>query len=153
MPWAATRTEGRSSTRRRLVDSLDVSTWPSGSWTTVADPLPSPRQGNEAGFFSTGRVGGEVWSTGGLNGATFQFLNEHVYKAAPLRLRHRLHLRHHLRLRHRHLLRPAASGSLPCPEGARAASRGREAQDPGERTARWAGFDAFVRAAHCVAAW
>src|SRR5690349_1092123 len=34
------------------VDSLDVSAWPSGSWTSVADPLPTARQANEGGFFS-----------------------------------------------------------------------------------------------------
>ena len=136
-----------------LVDSLDVSAWPSGSWTSVADPLPSPRQGNEAGFFSTGRVGGEVWSTGGINGATFTFLNEHLYKAAPLpppppprlrrlRLRHRLHRLRHLRLRPDVVSRES-SGCVSPPRRRRS----------GERTVRLAGFDAFVRAARCGAAW
>ncbi len=49
------------------VDELETSTWPSGSWISSPPNLPSARQANSAGFFSTGRVGGEIWSTGGIN--------------------------------------------------------------------------------------
>jgi hypothetical protein len=63
------------------VNELDTSGWPGGSWATSPFDLPSPRQGNEAGFFSTGRVGGEIWSTGGIQGASFTFLNEHLFRS------------------------------------------------------------------------
>ena len=56
-----------------LVDELDVSGWPSGTWTSSPPVLPAPnRQANQAGFFGNG----DIWSVGGINGATFQFLNE-----------------------------------------------------------------------------
>ena len=56
-----------------LVDELDVSGWPGGTWTSSPPVLPSPnRQANQAGFFGNG----EIWSVGGINGATFQFLSE-----------------------------------------------------------------------------
>ena len=61
-----------------------VDVFDSGSWASSPDPLPSPRQGNQAGFSSLGVLGGEIWSTGGLNGSTFAFLNEHLYRAAPV---------------------------------------------------------------------
>ena len=54
------------------VDELDVSGWPGGTWNSPPN-LPQPnRQANQAGFFGNG----DIWSVGGLNGATFQFLNE-----------------------------------------------------------------------------
>ena len=56
-----------------LVDELSVASWPAGSW--VASPpnliLPN-RQANQAGFYGSG----QIWSVGGINGATFQFLAE-----------------------------------------------------------------------------
>ena len=56
-----------------LVDELDVSGWPGGTWTSSPPVLPSPnRQANQAGFFGNG----EIWSVGGIDGATFQFLSE-----------------------------------------------------------------------------
>ncbi|MBF6612349.1 MAG: S-layer homology domain-containing protein [Chloroflexi bacterium] len=57
------------------VDSLDVSAWPSGSWTTSPPDLPSARQANQAGFSSTG----EIWSTGGITPA-FAFIPDHIYR-------------------------------------------------------------------------
>ncbi len=63
------------------VNELSTSSWPGGLWTTSPNDLPSARQGNEAGFFSTGRAGGEIWSTGGIQGATFTFLSDHVYRS------------------------------------------------------------------------
>jgi hypothetical protein len=62
------------------VNELDTSSWPGGAWAASPNDLPSVRQGNEAGFFSTGRAGGEIWSTGGIQGATFTFLPDHVYR-------------------------------------------------------------------------
>jgi len=59
------------------VDELETSTWPAGAWMPSPDNLPSPRQGNTAGFFSTGRAGGEIWTTGGSGGTA---LNEHLFR-------------------------------------------------------------------------
>jgi hypothetical protein len=68
------------------VDELDTSTWPGGTWVSSPDNLPSARQANPAGFVSTGRVGGEIWSTGGIAPGSV-FLNEHLFRAgAPLPL-------------------------------------------------------------------
>jgi dockerin type I repeat protein/Kelch motif protein len=67
------------------VDELETSTWPSGSWINSPPNLPSARQGNSAGFFTRGRVGGEIWSTGGFN-ASFTFLTEHLFRLSPLQL-------------------------------------------------------------------
>jgi hypothetical protein len=56
-----------------LVDELDLSGWPGGTWNPSPPDLPLPnRQANQAGFFGNG----DIWSVGGINGATFQFLNE-----------------------------------------------------------------------------
>ena len=61
-----------SSTRPTRSDELDVSGWPGGTWTSSPPVLPAPnRQANQAGFFGNG----DIWSVGGLNGATFQFLS------------------------------------------------------------------------------
>ena len=61
------------------MDELETATWPAGTWVTSPNPLPSGQQGNQAGFFSTGRAGGEIWSTGGFNPAT----NEHLFRTIP----------------------------------------------------------------------
>ena len=56
-----------------LVDELDVGSWPGGTWNPSPANLPAPnRQANQAGFYGNG----EIWSVGGINGATFQFLSE-----------------------------------------------------------------------------
>jgi N-acetylneuraminic acid mutarotase len=56
-----------------LVDELDLSGWPGGTWNASPPDLPTPnRQANQAGFYGNG----DIWSVGGLNGSTFQFLNE-----------------------------------------------------------------------------
>ena len=47
----------------------------------------------------------------------------------------------------------SASGSLPCPESARAASRMPRSAGSGRRTARSATSAAFARGARCAAAW
>ena len=56
-----------------LVDELSVASWPAGSWTaSPPNLLPPNRQANQAGFYGAG----QIWSVGGLDGSTFQFLNE-----------------------------------------------------------------------------
>ncbi len=61
------------------VDQLDISAWPSGTW-VVSDPaLPAPLQANQAGFYTTGVAGGEIWSTGGIDSG-FVFHNTHQYR-------------------------------------------------------------------------
>ena len=68
------------------VDELDTSTWPGGTWVPSPHNLPSARQANPAGFVSTGRVGGEIWTTGGIAPGSV-FLSEHLFRAvAPLPL-------------------------------------------------------------------
>ena len=55
------------------VNELDVSGWPGGTWNPSPPDLPAPnRQASQAGFFGNG----DIWCVGGINGATFQFLNE-----------------------------------------------------------------------------
>ena len=61
------------------VDELETATWPAGTWVTSSNPLPAGQQGNQAGFFSTGRAGGEIWSTGGFQPATA----EHRFSEVP----------------------------------------------------------------------
>ena len=62
-----------------LVDELDVSAWPSGTWTSSPPALPTPnRQANQAGFTS---ADGRIWSVGGLDGSTFQFLPDNYYRS------------------------------------------------------------------------
>ena len=67
------------------VDELETSTWPSGSWVNSLPNLPSARQADSAGFFTRGRVGGEIWSTSGINGS-FVFLTDHLFRLSPLQL-------------------------------------------------------------------
>jgi hypothetical protein len=53
------------------VDEVDLGAWPGGTWITSPPNLPSPnRQANQAGFYGNG----DIWSVGGINGLTFQFL-------------------------------------------------------------------------------
>ena len=63
------------------VDELDITAWPGGTWVSSPDNLPSPRSQYSAGFVSTGRSGGEIWSTGGEGPGGI--LKEHLYRAAP----------------------------------------------------------------------
>ena len=56
-----------------LVDELDLSGWPGGTWTSSTPNLPSPnRQANQAGFYG----GGNIWSVGGIDGSTFTFFSD-----------------------------------------------------------------------------
>ena len=65
------------------VDEYLLSDWPGGAWIASPPFLPSPRQADQAGFFSTGRTGGEIWATGGLN-ASFVFMPDHLYRGVSL---------------------------------------------------------------------
>jgi hypothetical protein len=71
-------TGGTFSDPSNLVNELDLSAWPGGSWVASTPNLPSPRQANQAGFTSSARAGGEIWSTGGYISGTF--LDEHLYR-------------------------------------------------------------------------
>ena len=63
-----------------LVDELDVTAWPTGSWTASPPLLPAPnRQANQAGFTS---ADGTIWSTGGIDGSTFTFLSDHLFRTS-----------------------------------------------------------------------
>ena len=53
------------------IAELDLSIWPSGIWVHLYPNLPLPnRQANQGGFYGTG----DIWTVGGLDGATFQWL-------------------------------------------------------------------------------
>ena len=55
------------------VDELSVASWPAGSWMASPPNLILPnRQANQAGFYGSG----QIWSVGGMDGSTFQFLAE-----------------------------------------------------------------------------
>jgi hypothetical protein len=63
------------------VDELDISGWPAGTWNLSPPNLPLPnRQANQAGFSGAGAI----WSVGGINGQTFQFLAEVWHRGDPL---------------------------------------------------------------------
>jgi N-acetylneuraminic acid mutarotase len=65
--------DGNPFNSTNVVNELDVSGWPGGTWNPSPPDLPLPnRQANQAGFFGAG----QIWSVGGLDGFTFQFLNE-----------------------------------------------------------------------------
>ena len=49
-----------------LVETLDLSTWPLGTWTASGDSLPANIGGNNGSFCSEAVAGGEVWSVGGV---------------------------------------------------------------------------------------
>lgn len=71
---------GYFSATTTLVEELPLSAWPGGSWAASGPALNSGRQANSAGFFSTGRVGGEIWTTGGLDNS-FTWMAFHEYTA------------------------------------------------------------------------
>ncbi len=59
------------------VDEVDISAWPAGTWNLSPPNLPAPnRSANQAGFFGNG----SIWSTGGIDGSTFTFLADHLYR-------------------------------------------------------------------------
>jgi hypothetical protein len=65
--------DGNPFNSTNLVDELDLSGWPGGTWNSSPPVMPPQnRQANQAGFFGNG----DIWSVGGINGATFVFTNE-----------------------------------------------------------------------------
>jgi FG-GAP-like repeat/Bacterial Ig-like domain/Kelch motif len=50
-----------------LVEMLDLSDWPNGSWQDLSDSIPAPSQGNMSNICTEALTGGEVWSVGGVN--------------------------------------------------------------------------------------
>src|SRR4030095_16944982 len=56
-----------------VLDEVSVAAGPAGTWTASPPNLILPnRQANQAGFFGSG----QIWSVGGIEGQTFQFLAE-----------------------------------------------------------------------------
>ena len=64
------------------VDELETGAWPAGSWVSSPPDL-SPRQGNQAGFFSVARMGGEIWSTGGITSNDFPAADSYSGASLP----------------------------------------------------------------------
>ena len=65
--------DGNPFNSTNVVNELDLSGWPGGTWNPSPPDLPLPnRQANQAGFYGAG----QIWSVGGLDGSTFQFLDE-----------------------------------------------------------------------------
>jgi hypothetical protein len=59
------------------VDELDIKVWPGGVWQASPSNLPAPNhQANQAGFNGDGLI----WSTGGIDGTTFTFLSDHLFR-------------------------------------------------------------------------
>ena len=60
------------------VDELDLSFWPSGLFVHIYPNLPLPnRQANQGGFYAAG----DIWSVGGIDGATLQSLSDVYHRA------------------------------------------------------------------------
>lgn len=60
----------------------DYNNWPGGTWDDTGDNLPFTIQGHTGGFTTDTFTGGEVWSVGGLDGTTFTWHAENLYKEA-----------------------------------------------------------------------
>jgi hypothetical protein len=60
----------------------DFNAWPGGAWEDVGDPLPYALSAMNAGFTTDSITGGEVWNVGGLEGATFTWHADNLYRAA-----------------------------------------------------------------------
>jgi len=58
----------------------DYTAWPGGAWEDISDPIPYALQAMNAGFTTDSITGGEVWSTGGLNGPTFVWYADNLYR-------------------------------------------------------------------------
>ena len=59
-----------------MVERLDLSDWPDGSWQNLGDPLPAISQGNTSAC-TNALLGGEIWSIGG--GYIDDDWNPHAY--------------------------------------------------------------------------
>ena len=60
------------------VHRLDLGEWPGGSWEDLGDPLPSARSANQAGFCTTAKAGGEIYSVGGFT--NFVWNNQNLFR-------------------------------------------------------------------------
>jgi len=60
------------------VHRLDLGSWPSGSWEDLGDPLPSARSANQAGFCTTAKAGGEIYSIAGFT--NFIWNSDNLYR-------------------------------------------------------------------------
>ncbi len=74
-------TGGGSADASAQVDVLDTAAWPGGSWTALPATLPVARFGNNGGFFTTARSGGEIWSTGGVALGNV-YLTENIFRVS-----------------------------------------------------------------------
>ena len=72
-----TTTPAASSTPPRRCTASTSSSWPSGSWEDLQDPLPSARSANQAGFCTTAKAGGEIYSIGGFTNFVWNNQNLH----------------------------------------------------------------------------
>ncbi len=57
-----------------VIERLDYTAWPAGTWTAISDPLASGATGNNAGF-CTGA--GDTWSVAGYTGAAIVGTNQY----------------------------------------------------------------------------
>ena len=57
-----------------LVEVLDLSQWPDGTWEDLHQPLPWALEANWGGFCTEAMTGGEVWSVGGASGTWAKFI-------------------------------------------------------------------------------
>ncbi len=60
----------------------DFNSWPNGVWEDTGDNLPFAIQAHFGGFATDAFTGGEVWSVGGLEGSSFTFHADSLYKEA-----------------------------------------------------------------------
>jgi PKD domain/Kelch motif len=65
-----------------VVWRYDFNAWPNGAWADVGDNLPYALQAYFGGFTTDSLTAGEIWSVGGLEGATFTFHADNLYRAA-----------------------------------------------------------------------
>jgi len=63
-----------------VVWRYDLNAWPNGNWQNVGDNLPYALQAHNGGYTTNTVTGGEIWSVGGLEGASFTFHNDNLYR-------------------------------------------------------------------------
>ncbi len=60
----------------------DFNAWPGGAWEDVNDPIPFALQAMNANYTTDSITGGEIWNVGGMEGPTFTWHAENIYRAA-----------------------------------------------------------------------
>ena len=65
-----------------VVWRYDFNAWPSGAWENVSDNLPYAIQAHNGGFTTDSVTGGEVWSVGGLEGSSWIWHADNLYRAS-----------------------------------------------------------------------